>query len=200
MHLVGGSKKPQHVIQRMNQRKHDPAPQVGPGAVAFAIIFPRMPIGQVLSPFGPRAEHLAEPTLAQLASQAFQQRVEAELAADHRGQLLLQHKLGQFLAMLERMGQGLFDKQVAAGPGRRQRDFQMPGRRVGYDRDLRPLCQRLVKIAGRRPGADLGIGNRGLVRAIEYELGTAQRSQVLEMPSADGAEPGDQNRFGHAAA
>ena len=92
------------------------------------------------------------------------------------------------------MRQRLLDEQMAAGlsGGRATSRCLAVGFEMIADRGLwaSASCRSLVTSHHRRP-----LGHGGLKRAIEHELRAPQRAQVLQVPPADGAQPGDQHRF-----
>ena len=156
----------------MNQRQHHAAPQVGPGTVALAMILPGMPVGQVLAPFGPRAEHLAQRPARSCSRRLTKQRMKAELTADHRGQTAaVPPESASSLAIVERMRQRLFDEQVAAGLGG---GASATSRCLALGLDTTANRGRCAKASCRFEvdGQALGfrVGHGRLIRAIEHEF------------------------------
>lgn len=151
MNPIGRTEQPIQIIERMDERQHDSATEIGSGAVAIAMIFPRMPIGQILAPLGSRPHDPPQFAGCQSFAQANEQRMKSILATDHRHKLFFSNDFGQFLATIERIRQRLFDKQIAAIPSRGQCDFNMRGTRIRDHGDPRPMRPRGIELAHLKP-------------------------------------------------
>ncbi|OPY91816.1 MAG: hypothetical protein A4E73_01750 [Syntrophaceae bacterium PtaU1.Bin231] len=164
--------------------------EVDARAVAGPVVFGRVPVRQVLAEFDAGRHHPTDLPLLQELFHAHEPGVEAQIASHHADEVAFPHQPGQLPDSARPVGEGFFDEEVAAAPGRLDGQFDVRRRRRRDEDDIR------IPFPGRREagsGLDPEPG-RGLLRPLRRSVAgadvpRAQGDQVRDVALSDRTAP-----------
>ncbi len=119
------AKEPALIVKRMTEGVHHPAAQVRAGAVAFTIIFPGVPAGQVFAPMNAAGGNFADAFLLQPGFDLFQSWMKAKLKSHQRASAVVLLRSYQIFDPLQVMRYGFFHQDGAARLGSRDGHLQV---------------------------------------------------------------------------
>src|SRR6266702_901418 len=133
------------VIELVYLRENDATTEVGAGRIHNPVVLIGMPVREILTYGGADAQQIPQNAGANNLCEAGNTGMEAELVAHHGNALMVASQIDQLPGAIERIGQRLLQKNIAARQqtGAGYRNMQAAG--VAYVRDIRLLNERFFK-------------------------------------------------------